>query len=942
MTRSIDEFGEPFDIYEDIDIVHYGMPRRSGRYPWGSGENPYQHSKDFIANYEELHKSGMKETDIAEALGCLNDQGKPSTNVLRARLAVSKAERFSYDYDIATSMRADGKTNQEIAERLGYPGESSVRHLLSQDPNKKAKAFATAETIQSLVDEKGFIDVGAGVEHELLISDTKLKQSLEILREEGYEVYSIGLPQVTNPGRQTPLRVVCPPGTTYKEAYDAMYSGDIHSVVDYTNVKNGDLMRDMPEPPVSMSSERVLVRYSEDGGYEKDGLIEIRPGVKDLNLGASTYAQVRIGVDDTHYMKGMCIYGRPEDFPDGVDVIFNTGKSSSVPKMEVFKSMKDNPDNPFGALIKENGQSHYIGDDGKEHLSPINKIREEGDWNTWERGLPHQFLAKQNVPLIRRQLNEAYAEHQAEYEEILSLTNPIVKRHFLKEFGDQCDSDAVYMKGASLPGQKWKVIIPTTKLKDNEVYDPTHENGEEVALIRFPHQGTFEIPVCRVNNKQPDIRRMLGNAEDAIAINKNVADRMSGADFDGDTVIVVPMGKDIATRINASGQLKGLVGFDPKETYKTTKRNTGKKDKDGNDIYEYVNASGNPVRIMTDTNNQMGRISNLVTDMTIKGATVDELARATRHALVVIDAEKHHLDYKASYKDNDIEGLKRKYQGRVEDGRYTEGASTIFSRAKSEIDIPETRGNPHINPDTGEYYWKDFQYTNRTYIDKSTGKTVEATKKVHQMDNVSDAHQLSSGYLKEEIYADYANHLKAMANSARKEYMATERPKQNKEAAMIFAKEVEDLKARLVRAEQNAPRERQAHVIAGTRARTRKEANPDITKKEYKRLQAQELTRARAEVGSRGKDTRITISDREWEAIQSGAISSTMLEKILMHSDPDTLRALATPRSATTLTPAKEAKIKNMSDSGYTLAEIASALGISTSTVSNVVNGKES
>ena len=939
MALGIDEFGEPFDIDEFVDIVHYGMPRRSGRYPWGSGENPYQHSKDFIAQYDALHKSGMTEVEIAKALGCLNDKGNPSTNVLRARLAVSKANRFSYEYETAKSMREDGKTHQEIAERLGLPGESSARHLLAQDPDKKLKAFASAETLSSLVDKKGIIDVGSGVEHELNISDTKLKQTLEILREEGYEVYSIGLPQVTNPGRQTPLRVVCPPGTQYKDAYDAMWKGDIHSVVDYTTVKNDELLDNVPEPPVSMSSERVMVRYAEDGGIDKDGLIEIRPGVRDLDLGKSTYAQVRIGVDDTHYLKGMCIYGRPEDFPKGVDVIFNTNKSKDVPKMDVFKSMKEDQDNPFGALIEKSGQSHWIDENGNEHLSPINKIRQEGDWEKWEKGLPHQFLAKQDIPLIKRQLNEAYAEKQAEYNDILALTNPIIRRYYLKEFGDQCDSDAVYMKGASLPGQKWKVLIPTTKLKDNEVYDPSHNNGEEVALIRFPHQGTYEIPICRVNNKNPELQQMLGNSVDAIAINKHVADRLSGADFDGDTVIVVPAGNSPATRIKSTKLLEGLEGFDPKTAYATTKRATGKKDENGNDIYEYIGKNGKPIKVMTDTNNQMGKISNLITDMTVIGASDEELARATRHAQVVIDAEKHKLDYKASERDNNIDALKRKYQLRYENGHETKSAATLFSRAKAEVEVPETTGNPHIDPKTGEYYWKDFQITGRTYIDEKTGKEKLATKKIHQMDSVKDAHELSAGYPKEEIYADYANHLKAMANTARKEYMATPRPPQNKEAALIFAPQVQSLKEKLAVAEQNAPRERQANLLAGYNARMKKEANPDMTKKEYKRLKQQEMARARVVMGARGKQTRIVIDDKEWEAIQRGAISSTMLEKILEHTEPDSLRERATPRSATNLSDAKKAKIRNMSECGYTLAEIADALGVSTSTVSNTIKG---
>lgn len=27
---------------ETDELEHYGTPRHSGRYPWGSGENPYQ------------------------------------------------------------------------------------------------------------------------------------------------------------------------------------------------------------------------------------------------------------------------------------------------------------------------------------------------------------------------------------------------------------------------------------------------------------------------------------------------------------------------------------------------------------------------------------------------------------------------------------------------------------------------------------------------------------------------------------------------------------------------------------------------------------------------------------------------------------------------------------------------------------------------------------
>lgn len=936
----LDEFGEPFDVNEDIDIVHYGMPRRSGRYPWGSGENPYQHSRDFISRYEELTKSGMKQKDIAKALDCKNDKGEVSTSVLRARIAIAKAQRYSYDYESAKSMREDGKTYQEIADRLGYPGESSIRSMLNSDPEKRSKSFATAETLKDIVDDKGFINVGAGVEHDLHISDGKLKEAIEILKQSGYEQYNVGLKQLTNPGRQTPLKVLCPPGTTYSDVYKHMKSGDIHSVVDYTVEKNGDLIRDIPETPVSMKSGRISIRYAEDGGIQKDGLIEIRPGVKDLNLGASTYAQVRIGVDGTHYLKGMAIYGNEDDFPDGCDIIFNTNKSKSVSKMDVLKPMKDDADNPFGALLSSRGQSHYIGEDGKEHLSPINKIREEGDWDKWEQGLPHQFLAKQRRALIKQQLDLAYADKRSEYDDICSLTNPVVRKHFLKEFGDQCDSDAVKMKAASLPGQKWKVLIPTTKLNDREVYDPTHKNGEVVALVRFPHAGPFEIPICTVNNKNPDISKQLGNAKDAIAINHNVADRLSGADFDGDAVLVIPIGKNPATQVRSADEL--VKGFDPKSAYATTKT----VDKNGKTVY--LGKNGKPVEILSKANTQteMGKISNLITDMTVRGAPNEELARAVRHSMVIIDAHKHELDYKQSFVDNDIASLKRDYQGRyIQDlngvVRYTEAASTIFSRAKADVRVGETQGNPYINPKTGAYDWtgesvgRPSKITGRTYIDEKTGKEKPATKTVHQMDIVSDAHELSSGTVKEEIYADYANHLKALANESRKAYISTSYPHQDKQAAKEYHDEVISLKAKLVRAQQNAPRERQAQILAGSRARAKYEANKDImTKSEYKKLKNQELARARVEVGAYGKASRIDITDREWEAIQHNAISGSMLNDILEHSDPDALRERAMPRQTTELSSAKIAKISAMKASGYTIAEIAKAIGVSSSTVS--------
>ena len=438
--------------------------------------------------------------------------------------------------------------------------------------------------------------------------------------------------------------------------------------------------------PESMDSKRLMIRYADDvgpdgaKGIDKDGIVEIRRGVDDLSLGNSRYAQVRILVDKTRYIKGMAVYS--DDMPDGVDVIFNTNKTKDVAKMDVLKKIKDDPDNPFGSLIKPNGQSEYIGKDGKKHLSLINKRADEGDWDEWADALPSQFLGKQTLYMAKKQLNLAKADKLAQYDEICSLTNPTIKKHLLEDFANNCDSAAVHLKAAALPGQKYHVIIPVNSLKDNEVYAPGYESGSKVALIRYPHGGTFEIPILTVNNKHAPAKKLIGtDAVDAIGINKKNADRLSGADFDGDTVMVIPTNdRGGKVKITSTPPLKGLEGFDPKMAYPERKG------------MQYMTKKG--------AQTQMGIISNLITDMTLAHASDDELAAAVRHSMVVIDAEKHKLDYKRSEVENNIAALKKKYQAKYDDeGNLVSygGASTILSRAKGETSVLKRQGSPYIN-----------------------------------------------------------------------------------------------------------------------------------------------------------------------------------------------------------------------------------------------------
>lgn len=893
-------------IQEDI-LMHYGVKRRSGRYPWGSGDNPYQHGGDFLSRVEELQRLGKSEKEIAQEIGL-------STTDLRMQVRVAKHERRALQADRARSLRDDGKTLDEIASIMGFKNDSSVRALLNENTaENKNKARATAEILKKELAEKGALDVGTGVERTLGVSTGVLQEALFILETEGYNRYGVGVPQVNDPKKRTITPVISVPEIDQREVYHNLDL--VKSVGEYHSSDGGDSW-DKREYPASIDSSRVKILYGDEGGALKDGVIEIRRGVADLDLGDSHYAQVRILVDGTHYLKGMAMYS--DDMPDGADIVFNTNKHSGTPKMEVMKPIQADPDNPFGAFIKANGQSHYIDADGTEKLSAINKLKEEGDWDKMSKNLSSQFLSKQPLQLIRKQLDLTYADAADEFAEICALTNPTVKRKLLLDFADECDSAAVHLKAAALPRQSTQVILPLNAMKETEIFAPNYRDGEQVALVRYPHGGTFEIPVLTVNNKNPAAIFILGkNIRDAVGINPKVAERLSGADFDGDQVVVIPTGRGV--KIQSTPALKDLEGFDPKTQY-STEGKTG-------------------VRLLSKgaaTQRQMGEISNLITDMTLKGAPESEIARAVKHSMVVIDAAKHKLDYRQSEKDNGIAELRKRYQGYTdEEGKERGGASTLLSRRKQTVDVPERQGSGVIDPTTGKVVYKE---SGRTYVDPKTGKAVLATTKVSRIEVLDDVRKLSSGTLQEEAYAEHANRMKALANQARLEYKATPTLKRSASAAKAFEPEVTRLMSALRVAQLNAPREREAQRIANARVRAKVQDNNITDKDEISKIRRAAINDARVATGASGKRTRITISDGEWTAIQAGAISDTTLSEILRYAEPKTVRERATPRATTQLSQARINRIKALANSGHTNSEIAEALGISTSAVSKYLN----
>ena len=914
---------------EDEDnLAHIGIKRRSGRYPWGSGDNPYQRSVLFKGWLSEARAKGLSDTEIAQSMGI-------STTQLRANIGVSTSLIFNANRAMAQRLKNEKQySTRAIAKRMlgDESKESTVRGWLKASEEIKDNAI---ESITSKIKNKlvqfGWIDVGSGTEHYLGVSETRLKTSLASLEDEGYKIHPIKVRQLGT-DKFTQLKVLGPEGSTWKEAKAAVDSGQVYTIKD-TSPDGGLTFLTPKAEPVSVNSKRIEVRYGDEGGSEMDGVIEIRPGVQDLYMGANRYAQVRVAVDGTHYLKGMAIYA--DDLPAGTDIRFNTNKTraQAPTKVDVMKPLKEGAENAghlrFGAQIKPKPLV-YVGEDGKEHTSAINLVNEEGDWDSWSRSLSSQVLSKQSVSLANAQLNQARVEKQKELSEIMALTNPIVKRQLLLDFAQSADSAAIHLKAAALPRQSSHVILPMNSMRPNEVYAPNFNDGEKVALIRYPHGGPFEIPQLTVNNKNRTAKKIMGGATDAIGVHHSVAQQLSGADFDGDTVLVIP---NDSGKIKSRPYLDELKDFDPKMAY----------------------PEGEGMTYMTPANTQkeMGKISNLITDMTIKGAESSEIARAVKHSMVVIDAEKHKLDYKLSEKENGIAQLKAKYQ----DGS-NKGAATIISRSGAQASVPQRRlrrqseGGP-IDPTTGELvYVPTADPPKARTITRVNQRTGAVTTKVEPLvtrgtkgEFTKDAHDLVSvpGEPIERTYANYANSMKELANTARKEAVAIKDPPQSPAAKAYYAQEVASLKNKLKEAQMNAPLERRAQIVGNATAKARIETRPDLDKDEIRKIQYQSLADARIQTGAAkqrigGKN--VPFTQREWDAVQAGAIASTTLKKILQNSEMDTIKKLATPRpSGTTLTTGQLARIKSLRSAGRSLTEISAELGIPRSTVADHAKG---
>lgn len=843
-------------------ILHIGIKRRSGRYPWGSGENPYQDEMGFLGEYRKLKESGMSEIEIANEL-------ELTTTQLRNSITYATKQERDMQNKRISELKEQGLSNTDIANKLDI-SEGTVRNRLSKKTSNKTSRSQQLENVEKAILESiettGHLDVGVGVERQLGVSRSTFNAVVNhLVEEKGLHLHNIQIKRLSDPTKETTVK------TLSKESDYVKVLKDSDNIInlEYQSDDRAMTLPDKLNKPKSIDLDRIHVRYVEDGGADRDGLIEIRPGVEDLDLKNARYAQVRIAAGDDMYMKGMATYSDSK-FPKGTDIIYNVTKSKGTPLNKVFKRMDEDP------AIVDNPETLF-GTNISKQRGALNIINEEGDWDTWSTTMSSQFLSKQPLNLIRERLDDTYSSLKREYDELSQLTNPIVRRHLMDKFNQGLDSKAKMLAAKGLPGTKSHVILPMPDMKANEIYAPNYKNGDRVALVRHPHGGKFEIADVVVNNRNSKARKIIGNdSPDAIVMHPSQAQKLSGADFDGDTVIVIP---NNTGKIKSSRSLKELRNFDPMQ-YKVTDPN-----------HSAIIDKKEMITMRPRTKqSQMGVVSNLITDMTIKGASQSELARAVKHSMVVIDAEKHGLDYKQSSIDNNIPQLKRRYYTRIDpdSGKKGQGASTLISRSKNKIDISDPKFNPE---------------------------------------------RYSSGRAEEKEYVGYVKKLQGLKNESTKQIESIKNPSYSRTASKVYAPEVQSLNKKLNRALLNAPRERQAQIMSNTLYY--KNIKPGMDKDDRRKLKSRSLAQARTEVGASRSE--IDLTDNEWEAIQARAVSATKVESILKNSNLDRIRELATPRQQT-MTSARASRAKALLDGGYTYAEVAQALGVSPGAIRNAVD----
>lgn len=937
---------------------------------WEKFPNGYKIDSEFDRQIKALKDEGYSQAQIAMGLGITTGSLKAresiATNIVKREFLEKNRELMEGVKDADGNWIREPITSRNERARILGVSEATLRSREKGSVDENSKIiFETADKLREFMKDNKYLYVGKGTAQRIGVKDDRLNTAIEILKLEGYDTLKVQVDQMgSKSGNKTTMLTLVPPGTTYQQL-----KNDVANVDNAISIYNGarydndsETFRKIEEP-VSVDSKRIFIKYAEDGGAEKDGLIELRRGVDDLSLGKAAYAQVRIAVDDNLYIKGMAMH--TDNVPEGYDILVNSNKKAGTPLEDVLKKFdpkKKVEGNPFGSAIKldpEEGyiiQRHYIDSKtGEEKLSAINVVNAEGDWADWSKKVASQMLAKQSPDLVKKQLDLTYESRLKEFEEINSLTNPVVRKKLLDDFEQNTDKAAVDLKSVSFPGQSTRVLLPYPKLSEKECYCPGYEDGELVALVRYPHGGTFEIPLLRVNNKFQEARKDLGNCQDAIGINTKTAAVLSGADFDGDTAMCIPVRDKNGNKITSISTFDDLPEDVAKPFLKLREFDTKKYKLPKDVVYEAdgVTRRHDP-RVMYDEKargKQMGIATNLIADITAKGASAKDVIDAVMYSMVVVDAYKHGLDWKQARKDFRIKEINETY-------RTTGGSDTIMTKAKSPFyDYPkkEKTATSKMTPEelerwyNGEKIYEKVEPKLVQWRDKDTGELVtrekypkkEKTYRMAVADTPDKVRNLMSKTPTEveRLYADFAIRLKALAQTARKASRSIKMYSKNTDPELKekYKDEVRSLQEQKNRALSLKPLENKAQAYANRLFDKFKNNNPNLDEGEYKKQKGRMIERARNLVGV--KQTRIDISDKEWDAIQSGVISASEVKSILDYADMDKVRKLAMPRTSAEIPTSKIQWAENqLKIEGTKVEDVARQLGISVSTLNNLVD----
>lgn len=137
------------------ELMHYGMPRRSGRYKWGSGKNPYHHGQSIgaTAAKKTLHfiAPGTKAIPkISSTLEKRRKENEPSKKVLTSEEKEKMIRGGAAKKVLVNKEQFDDRELQRAVNRLNLE-----RQLDNFDFEKRHKSIRYVQRITDSIDKSG-------------------------------------------------------------------------------------------------------------------------------------------------------------------------------------------------------------------------------------------------------------------------------------------------------------------------------------------------------------------------------------------------------------------------------------------------------------------------------------------------------------------------------------------------------------------------------------------------------------------------------------------------------------------------------------------------------------------------------------------------------------------------------------------------------------------